>query len=55
MDMPLAPLLEFCDVTKQFVDKTAISKLSIQLYPGMVVGLLGQNANRLCSTAALRL
>ena len=43
MDMPLAPLLEFCDVTKQFVDKTAISKLSIQLYPGMVVGLLGQN------------
>ena len=43
MDMPLAPLLEFCDVTKQFLDKTAISKLNIQLYPGMVVGLLGQN------------
>ncbi|MBW8184965.1 ABC transporter ATP-binding protein [Shewanella nanhaiensis] len=43
MDIKLEPLLEFCDVTKQFVDKTAISKLSIQLYPGMVVGLLGQN------------
>ncbi|WP_076414165.1 ABC transporter ATP-binding protein [Shewanella sp. UCD-KL12] len=48
MDMNEAPILEFNKVTKHFiakgeVDKTAIKELSIKLYPGMVVGLLGQN------------
>lgn len=48
MDMNEAPILEFNQVTKHFiakgeVDKTAIKELSIKLFPGMVVGLLGQN------------
>lgn len=43
MDMNQAPILEFNRVTKQFSDTTAINSLSIKLFPGMVVGLLGQN------------
>lgn len=43
MDMNQAPILEFNRVTKQFSDTIAINSLSIKLFPGMVVGLLGQN------------
>ncbi|AQS40673.1 ABC-type multidrug transport system, ATPase component [Shewanella psychrophila] len=48
MDMNQAPILEFNKVSKHFSaksedDKTAINSLSIKLFPGMVVGLLGQN------------
>ncbi|MCJ8302718.1 ABC transporter ATP-binding protein [Shewanella sp.] len=48
MDMNQAPILEFNKVSKRFsakdeADKIAINSLSIKLFPGMVVGLLGQN------------
>ncbi|WP_299795795.1 ABC transporter ATP-binding protein [uncultured Shewanella sp.] len=43
MDMNQAPILEFNRVTKKFSDTTAINSLSVKLFPGMVVGLLGQN------------
>lgn len=48
MDLNQAPILEFNKVTKRFaskgeLDKTALNALSLTLYPGMVVGLLGQN------------
>ncbi|QFU25032.1 ABC transporter ATP-binding protein [Shewanella eurypsychrophilus] len=48
MDVNQAPILEFSKVTKRFsakatADKTALNELSMSLYPGMVVGLLGQN------------
>ncbi|KFZ36258.1 ABC transporter [Shewanella mangrovi] len=36
-------LLELRDITKQFDGKTVLNGLSLTLYPGMVVGLLGAN------------
>ncbi len=39
----MEPILAFTNVTKQFGDTRAIDDLSIELVPGMVVGLLGQN------------
>ncbi|NKF52092.1 ABC transporter ATP-binding protein [Shewanella sp. WXL01] len=47
MEHEMAAILDFQQVSKQFntkqVTKTALNKLSMTLYPGMVVGLLGQN------------
>lgn len=43
MEMNVEPILAFKSVVKQFGDTTAIDNLSIELHPGMVVGLLGQN------------
>ena len=36
-------ILAFHQISKAFDDKLAIDELSLALYPGMVVGLLGQN------------
>ncbi|WP_428611256.1 ABC transporter ATP-binding protein [Shewanella sp.] len=36
-------ILAFHEISKAFDDKLAIDELSMALYPGMVVGLLGQN------------
>ncbi|MCK8045028.1 ABC transporter ATP-binding protein [Shewanella sp. 1CM18E] len=43
MEMNQTATLAFSQVSKQFEQQTALDDLSLQLYPGMVVGLLGQN------------
>ncbi|QQX80234.1 ABC transporter ATP-binding protein [Shewanella sp. KX20019] len=43
MDMNEAPILVCKQLTKRFDDKVALNALDMALYPGMVVGLLGQN------------
>lgn len=43
MDHNEQPILAFQHLSKQFDDQLAIDDLSMALYPGMVVGLLGQN------------
>jgi ABC-2 type transport system ATP-binding protein len=43
MDMNETPILECKQLTKRFDDKAALNALDMALYPGMVVGLLGQN------------
>ncbi|SUP61349.1 Uncharacterized ABC transporter ATP-binding protein YbhF [Weissella viridescens] len=36
-------MIEINDLTKQFGDKTAVSHLNMQIKPGEVMGLIGQN------------
>ena len=43
MEMNQAATLTFNQVSKRFDQQVALDGLSLQLYPGMVVGLLGQN------------
>lgn len=43
MDMNETPILVCKQLTKKFDDKVALNSLDMALYPGMVVGLLGQN------------
>ncbi|GIU16535.1 ABC transporter ATP-binding protein [Shewanella sp. MBTL60-007] len=43
MEMKQTPTLAFTQVNKDFDGQSALKSLSLKLYPGMVVGLLGQN------------
>ncbi len=43
MEVKQTPTLAFTEVSKDFDGQNALKSLSLQLYPGMVVGLLGQN------------
>ncbi|MCL1051905.1 ABC transporter ATP-binding protein [Shewanella abyssi] len=43
MDMNATPILVCKQLTKRFDEKVALNALDMALYPGMVVGLLGQN------------
>ncbi len=43
MEMKQTPTLAFTQVSKDFDKRSALKSLSLKLYPGMVVGLLGQN------------
>lgn len=43
MEMNETPTLAFTQVSKHFDGQNALKSLSLKLYPGMVVGLLGQN------------
>jgi ABC-2 type transport system ATP-binding protein len=43
MDNSVQPILAFRQISKQFDDHLAIDNLTMELTPGMVVGLLGQN------------
>ncbi|ABV89498.1 ABC transporter ATP-binding protein [Shewanella pealeana] len=43
MEMNETPTLAFTQVSKSFDGQSALKSLSLSLYPGMVVGLLGQN------------
>ncbi|MGS0681046.1 ABC transporter ATP-binding protein [Shewanella sp. 125m-7] len=43
METNETPTLAFTQVSKRFDGKSALKSLDLQLYPGMVVGLLGQN------------
>ncbi len=39
----MEPLLEVKNITKRFGGLTAVDDVSIQIYPGEVVGILGDN------------
>ncbi|GAI99667.1 unnamed protein product, partial [marine sediment metagenome] len=39
----MEPLLEVKNITKRFGGLTAVDNLDMQIYPGEVVGILGDN------------